>query len=68
MTMGFIDRAEVDFVINGRPDGLAANQLARVGFDPGLLRPMVMDDGKKYCWVHNGRQKKGPNGGPSARL
>ncbi len=60
---GYIDRVEVDYVVNGRAQGGPfADRLGQVSFDPGLLRPMVMDDGKKYCWVANGRMKKNEHG------
>lgn len=60
---GFTDRVEVDFVTNGRATGgPLAERMNQVSFDPGLLRPMVMDDGQKYCWVQNGRTKKNENG------
>lgn len=56
---GFIDQAQVDFVVNGRPEGLMADGLSRVGYDAGLLRPMIMDDGKRYCWLKTGQTEKG---------
>ena len=55
MSFGFIDQVEVDFITNGRPEGATADRLSQVGYDAGLLRPMIMEDGKKYCWVANGR-------------
>lgn len=62
MGFGFIDKAEVDFITNGQPDGAVADRLAQVNYDAGLLRPMVMDDGKKYCWVANGRMTTNKQG------
>jgi len=60
---GYIDRIEVDYVVNGRATGGDfANRMNQVSFDPGLLRPMVMDDGHKYCWVANGKMKKNEAG------
>lgn len=61
---GYIDDLEVDFVVNGRVQGNGhfASTMARVSYDSGLLRPMIMDDGRKYCWVANGRMKKNEYG------
>jgi len=66
MIFGFIDNAEIEFLTANagglRTDGPTGERLAQVGFDPGILRPVVDGDGKKYCLVANGRTKKGPNG------
>ena len=69
---GFIDQAEIDLVTNGVGQGEIAQDIAsgrftvenKVGFDPGLLRPVIQTDGKKYCRVKTGRSvpnKKGNN-------
>jgi len=63
---GFVDLVEVDLIVNGRPEGRVATSMmngqyeteARVGFDYGLLRPVVEGDGKKYLIVNTGRKDK----------
>jgi hypothetical protein len=70
---GFIDRVEVDFITNGAPEGdLAADMLSgrftlepRVGFDPGILRPVIQNDGKKYCKINTGRTVANKKSDPS---
>jgi len=61
---GYADTVEIDFVVNGRVNNGSAfaHQAERVSFDTGLLRPMIMDDGKKYCWVANGKPKRTSSG------
>jgi hypothetical protein len=68
---GFIDNAEklaVDFIVNGQAQGSHfAQRVCQTGhdgvsFDPGLLRPMIMDDGQKYVWLLNGRTTKNEHG------
>jgi len=55
MSFGFIDKVEVDFVTNGQPQGPTANRFSEIGYDAGLLRPVIMEDGKKYCWIDSGK-------------
>lgn len=60
---GFIDRVEVDLITNGVGSGETAqdvasgrySQASEVVFDPGILRPVIMPDGKRYCRVNTGR-------------
>jgi len=60
---GFIDQVEVDLIANGAPEGEIATAVTsgrytledKVGFDPGLLRPVIQNDGKKYCKIKTGR-------------
>ena len=60
---GFIDQVEVDLIANGVPEGPLAEDIVsgrysldqRVGFEPGLLRPVIQTDGKKYCKIKTGR-------------
>jgi hypothetical protein len=60
---GFIDQVEVEFITNGVGNGETAQDVANgrysqsqeVSFDPGILRPVIMDDGKRYCSVNTGR-------------
>jgi len=54
---GFVDNVQVDLVVNGRPQGQVGERLARVSYDPGLMRPMIMEDGYRCCWVANGKQR-----------
>lgn len=67
---GFIDQAEVDFITNGVGEGALAMDMTSgrysleptVGFDPGIIRPVIQSDGKKYCRIKSGRMvtnKKG---------
>lgn len=59
---GFIDKVEIDLITNGVGHGNMARDVAsgrfsvesRVGFDPGILRPVVQNDGKKYCKIKTG--------------
>lgn len=60
---GFLDKVEVDLIVNGQGEGgLAADITSgrftkepQVGFDPGLLRPVIQNDGKRYCKINTGR-------------
>ncbi len=60
---GFIDQVEVDFIANGQGEGELAQNVANgryslesdVGFDAGLLRPIIQSDGKKYCNICTGK-------------
>jgi len=60
---GFIDQVEVDLIANGTGQGELAQDIVsgryslepQVGFDPGLLRPVIQNDGKKYCKIKTGR-------------
>ena len=60
---GFIDQVEVDFIVNGAGQGEVARGVTggqftledRVGFDPGILRPIIQNDGNKYCLIKTGR-------------
>lgn len=60
---GFVDRADVDFIVNGVGEGQLASDVVsgrytlepRVGFDPGILRPVIQNDGQKYCKIKTGR-------------
>jgi len=59
---GFIDNVEIDLITNGRGQGEMASQIANgrfstgggIHFDPGLLRPVIQTDGKKYCRIQTG--------------
>lgn len=61
---GFIDRAQIDLITNGVGRGTVAEAIVsnqyslnpEVGFDPGILRPVIQTDGKKYCQIKTGRQ------------
>jgi hypothetical protein len=60
---GFIDQAQVDMVINGQGHGDLAVDMtngrysleASVGFDPGIIRPVLMPDGGRYCSIRTGK-------------
>lgn len=67
---GFIDQAEIDLIVNGQGQGELAQNVAsgrftlepKVGFDAGILRPVIQTDGHKYCKIKTGRfvvNKKG---------
>jgi len=69
--LGYIDRSDqiaVDFIVNGRAGGSHfAERIGQTGhdgvrYDPGLLRPMIMDDDQKYVWLLNGRMVKNEHG------
>lgn len=66
MISGYIDNVEVDYLRGGQPHSSVINRLAdaptAVHFDPGLLRPMLMEDGKKYCWLATGRMTTNGHG------
>lgn len=62
---GFIDQVEVDLIVNGQPRGELATDVTgrytldqQVGFDPGLMRPVIQSDGKKYLRIRTGRMVK----------
>lgn len=57
-----------DYIINGQPSGDVADAFASCQYDPGLLRPWVGRDGKKYVAVNSGKTDE--NGKPvrEARL
>lgn len=67
---GFVDQAQVDLIINGRPEGEMAEAVTngryslepKVGFDPGLLRPVIQTDGKKYCVIRTGQMVRNSAG------
>lgn len=69
---GFIDRAEVDLIVNGAPQGEIAEAITsgryalepKVGFDPGILRPVIQNDGKKYCKIKTGGMATNKKGSP----
>ncbi len=60
---GFIDQAQVDLIVNGQGRGEIAQGITggqftlehRVGFDPGILRPVIQNDGNRYCLIKTGR-------------
>lgn len=52
-----------DFVMNGQASGEFASALQGVRYDPGLLRPYIDRDGKKYCTVNTGRTVYNPKTG-----
>lgn len=70
---GFIDRVEVDMIVNGLPQGELAIDVVsgryapepKVGFDPGMLRPVIQNDGKKYAKIKTGRMVVNKKGNPS---
>ena len=70
---GFIDRAEVDLITNGVGRGQLAEDVVSgryslepaVGFEPGLLRPVIQTDGKKYCKIKTGRMVSNQRGDSS---
>ncbi len=63
--LGFIDQAQVDFITNGVGSGEMASNIAtgrytlepNVGFDPGLLRPVIQTDGQRYCVINTGKEE-----------
>ncbi len=67
---GFIEQAEVDLIINGQGHGSLAEGVAggrfavedRVGFDPGILRPVIQTDGRKYCKIKTGHTVRNTKG------
>lgn len=67
---GFVERSQVDFITNGIGRGDIAQDVAngryslepQVGFDPGILRPVIQNDGQKYCKVKTGRTVKNKKG------
>ena len=69
---GFIDRAEVDLIVNGVGRGEVAQGITggqftvedQVGFDPGILRPIIQNDGNKYCLIKTGRMVANKPGDP----
>lgn len=60
---GFIDRAEIDLIVNGQGMGGLAQDVAsgrftlepKVGFDAGILRPVIQNDGNRYCKIKTGQ-------------
>ena len=69
---GFIDQVEVDLITNGVGSGPIAQDVAsgryslegRIGFDPGLLRPVIQEDGEKYFKYKTGRMVANKEGSP----
>lgn len=67
---GYIDKVDVDFIVNGMPQGEMATDVVsgrymvepEVGFDPGLLRPVIQNDGQKYCKIKTGRMVRNAKG------
>lgn len=68
--LGFMDRVEVDLIVNGAGQGGLATDIVsgrftleqRVGFDAGVLRPVIQTDGNRYCRIKTGhtvRNRKG---------
>jgi len=58
--IGFVDSAQVDFVINSgggqfKPEGEIGQQMAAVRFDPGMLRPWIDGDGQRYVDILTGK-------------
>lgn len=60
---GFVDQVDIDYIVNGIGEGQLATDIVsgryalepKVGFDPGLLRPVIQTDGRKYCKIKTGR-------------
>jgi hypothetical protein len=48
----------VDFIINGQADGIVANRLQEMRYDPNLMRPYIDEDGQAVCTVNTGRKKR----------
>jgi len=67
---GFISQVDVDFITNGVGEGSVGQSIAggryalepQVGFDPGLLRPVIQTDNRKYCLISTGRMVKNSKG------
>lgn len=53
--LGYIDPTQVEFITNGRPGGEITQGMARVGYDPGLMRPWYDGDGTRYVDVLTGK-------------
>lgn len=51
----FVDQLQIDFLINGEPQGQLAGEMNQVRFDPGLMRPWIDGDGGRYMNVRTGR-------------
>lgn len=49
--------AGMEMIVNGTPTGEIGDQLFNVGFDPGLLRPFIDDDGVRKVVLNTGRTK-----------
>lgn len=49
----------VDYVLNGQGHGEVGEQLAGCRYDPGLLRPYIGKNGRKYVTVNTGRTEDG---------
>ena len=63
----FIDRAQIGdlqmgIVANGVALGEGAEQMSRVNYDPGLMRPWIDEDGQRYLDVRTGRMVKNKEG------
>lgn len=66
----FVDRAQVDLITNGVGRGDIAEGITsgrftvenRVGFDAGLLRPVIQTDGKVYCKIKTGQKVRNKRG------
>jgi hypothetical protein len=71
---GFVDRVQVDFITNNGGNLSAEGSIAQaivqnrfqnephVGFDPGLMRPVIQTDGKAYCHILTGKQVRNSAG------
>lgn len=67
---GFIDQVSIDMVINGVGHGPLAQEIAsgrmspnpQVGFDPGMMRPVIQNDGQKYVKLATGRMVRNDKG------
>lgn len=70
---GFIDKVSVDMITNGRGSGQLSQEMVSgrytlepsVGWDAGLLRPVIQNDGNRYCLIKTGHQVRNKEGTPS---
>jgi len=62
---GFISKAQVENLFNerGQPTSQQVGKLAEVSYDVGLLRPVIQNDGRVYCYLRTGKPKTGKDGG-----
>jgi hypothetical protein len=48
----YVDQVQIDTVVNGQPQGPVRDRLAQIDYDPGFLRPVIMEDtGQRGCWI-----------------
>jgi len=67
---GFVDNVQVDYIVNGQGEsGIAVDVTngryslePKVGFDPGILRPVIQTDGQRYCYIKTGHMIRNAKG------